>query len=372
MDGQSAKRLRLDGSAEQEASSLTLAGIVEQAKDECVPMSPASTNSRAKNYVCDECGKAFTRPCKLEEHSHMHTGARPYACPFPGCTKTYMRDTHLAVHTRTHSPALRHKYQCSVCPKGFATNQHLKRHMRTHETPKPFACTSCPMAFSKKSQLHAHTSKHTGEPPYKCSECGHGYMHPSQLKRHRMKHSTQDTYRCAVGACTQTFATWSALQTHMKSHKPEPIACAECHEEFKKRHQLTAHMRKCHGDTSVLVCPYDECGRLYSDAKGLNAHVSAVHLGRARFACTHPGCNKSYVYKHSLHNHVAKAHGDGPKDEPKKAPRTPASLVDVLTGAAYSNPEISGRTYMCPIAGCPFQFKRQADLAKHLAHIHHM
>jgi hypothetical protein len=40
-----------------------------------------------RKHACPECGRLFLRPSALRSHSYLHTGERPYPCPFPGCAR---------------------------------------------------------------------------------------------------------------------------------------------------------------------------------------------------------------------------------------------------------------------------------------------
>ncbi|KAJ2804086.1 Transcription factor IIIA, partial [Coemansia furcata] len=352
-----------------------------QAPEPDTPASPAgTTSSRPKNYVCPECNKAFTRPCRLDEHERTHTGVRPFACMYPGCTKAYMRDSHLAAHSRSHDT--HRKYQCPHCDKGFNLNQHLKRHLETHLVLKPHKCTheGCTEAFAKRNQLHLHMCKHTNENPYACDECESSFKYPSQLKRHKRTHCEDTRYVCGAEGCLAKFAKWSELQAHKRDDhtKTEVHTCEFCQATFKRRHGLTLHLLRHDPDRSVYPCTVDGCTRFYLDKNALRAHTMTVHAADARFKCTHEGCDKSYAYAKSLKNHVSKVHDAPPasggvvavsRRSRREARRLPTEL-EVASGMAYADPEVSGRLMQCTVAGCIFRFKRQAELDLHLAAIH--
>ncbi|KAJ2746422.1 hypothetical protein GGI20_001340 [Coemansia sp. BCRC 34301] len=349
------------------------------------PVSPVTTSSsrRPKNYVCPECNKAFTRPCRLDEHERTHTGERPFVCMFPGCGKAYMRESHRAAHSRSHDTKEQRKYQCTQCGKGFNLNQHLKRHLETHLVDKPHACTvdGCTEAFAKRSQLHLHLCKHTGENPYACDMpgCSSSFKYPSQLKRHKRTHCEDTRYVCGAEGCDARFAKWSELQTHKREGhaKPESYACHLCDATFKRRHALTSHLLRHDPDRAVYPCTVDGCSRFYLDKNALRAHTMTVHAVDARFKCEHSGCDKSYAYAKSLRNHVASAHAAPDSATPKPPPRArvrpvrrPPTELEIASGMAYVDPEVSGRLLPCTAAGCPFRFKRQVELDIHLAAIH--
>ncbi len=76
-------------------------------------------NSDKSGYVCDECGKEFTRSHDLKRHvQSRHSGVK--------------------------------EFTCDNCQKSFATRDKLRRHEKVHQE-KTFECQRCHKKFSPRA-----------------------------------------------------------------------------------------------------------------------------------------------------------------------------------------------------------------------------
>uniref|UniRef100_T1I9S6 C2H2-type domain-containing protein n=1 Tax=Rhodnius prolixus TaxID=13249 RepID=T1I9S6_RHOPR len=68
---------------------------------------PECTSHTCFWQSCPRNGRPFKAKYKLVNHIRVHTGEKPFPCPFPGCGKVFARSENLKIHKRTHT---------DVCP----------------------------------------------------------------------------------------------------------------------------------------------------------------------------------------------------------------------------------------------------------------
>lgn len=64
---------------------------------------PECTNHACFWQSCPRNGRSFKAKYKLVNHIRVHTGEKPFPCPFPGCGKVFARSENLKIHKRTHT-----------------------------------------------------------------------------------------------------------------------------------------------------------------------------------------------------------------------------------------------------------------------------
>uniref|UniRef100_H2YD09 C2H2-type domain-containing protein n=1 Tax=Ciona savignyi TaxID=51511 RepID=H2YD09_CIOSA len=131
---------------------------------------PEHTDHACYWQDCSRENKPFKAKYKLINHIRVHTGEKPFQCPYPGCGKV------------------------------FARSENLKIHKRTHTGEKPFCCefSGCNRRFANSSDRKKHTHVHTTDKPYLCKVygCEKSYTHPSSLRKHMKVHESQGDVIC--------------------------------------------------------------------------------------------------------------------------------------------------------------------------------
>ncbi|CCK72306.1 C2H2-type zinc finger protein KNAG_0J02250 [Huiozyma naganishii CBS 8797] len=105
---------RLPGSADSSASSVLTdcptndvkrrasAAAVEQGTAECACNNLAPNIENKRKFKCCVCGKGFRRPSSLATHSNIHTGFKPYVCPYENCHKSFNAKSNMFRHYKLH------------------------------------------------------------------------------------------------------------------------------------------------------------------------------------------------------------------------------------------------------------------------------
>ena len=64
---------------------------------------PEVTDNACYWTNCPREGRPFKAKYKLVNHIRVHTGEKPFPCPYHGCGKTFARSENLKIHKRIHT-----------------------------------------------------------------------------------------------------------------------------------------------------------------------------------------------------------------------------------------------------------------------------
>ncbi|XP_076350939.1 zinc finger protein ZIC 3-like [Tachypleus tridentatus] len=185
------------------------------------------------NHVCfwQDCsrnGRPFKAKYKLVNHIRVHTGEKPFPCPFPGCGKVFARSENLKIHKRTHTGEKPFKCDFEGCDRRFANSSDRKKHSHVHTSDKPYNCKirGCDKSYTHPSSLRKHMKVHgkSSPPP--------GTAPDSTGSNSSMSDYDSDTQVCAAtngnnvnsNALVGSQPTASVLGSGLHGHTTLPLA----------------------------------------------------------------------------------------------------------------------------------------------------
>ncbi|XP_046730413.1 zinc finger protein with KRAB and SCAN domains 7 isoform X1 [Silurus meridionalis] len=363
-----------------------------------------SENPRAR-YVCNTCGRKFTRTSDVRRHQLTHTGERPFRCAH--CEKTFQHAWDLTKHCRkfhgeatfscclcpnqfvnfrsltahhkkSHGGELPHycsicgqasvseaalvqhrkthsatqQYVCEQCGEGFDTLLQRSVHRQSHRMHRKFKCPQCDKTYSRQADVKRHLLSHTGERPHPCNLCGKSFALRAGLQKHQLTHTGERPFPCPH--CPKAFNLLSIMRRHERMHTGErPFLCSQCGKRFLSLGELLKH-DKSHTDARPHVCT--QCQKRFKSKRALHEHVLS-HSGMRPYPCKY--CDKTFSKPFALNRHHLMHTGERPFAclHCEKTFLTSAEL------ALHKRVHTGERPYVCP--ECPWKFRSSSELARH-------
>ncbi|XP_023248249.1 zinc finger protein 567-like [Copidosoma floridanum] len=194
-------------------SGPTIAAVVEAA----VAADDAEA-SKEKPYMCQHCGRRFSRPHEKVKHERIHTGEKPHVCEV--CGKKFRVSYCLTLHMRTHTGV--RPYQCQHCGKRFKASSVYNHHLLTHGDKRAYTCPYCPKTFKTRVQLAGHKNSHTK--PFRCTECSRPFASLYAARSHMETHKKENNLKFSCEICGASYGRAFAVKDHMRqAHEQEII-----------------------------------------------------------------------------------------------------------------------------------------------------
>ncbi|XP_037781631.1 LOW QUALITY PROTEIN: zinc finger protein 791-like [Penaeus monodon] len=274
-------------------------------------------NSKEKNFICEVCGKQYSKNHLLREHivrSHQdHQQAKKYPFQCKHCRRVYSGEKQLQTHyTQFSGPCeicgvvvgcsglfwlhrRNHESECSICNKVFSAKATLEMHMKTKHMEKRLSCPECPKRFAFQSQMSKHMQNvhnQGGAQVFACKECNFITNRKTALRAHdRAMHRIRKVYSCS--GCEGTFKRRSSLENHnCGGNRQGQFSCKICFKAFISFSDLCSHEKSTHGGQVTVGMP-SEAGILNQDIQTYSCQV----------------CHTTFVSGRGLRIHALKVHG---------------------------------------------------------------
>lgn len=249
-------------------------------------------------FQCKECLKCFSRKSRLEDHEVLHSGIRQFECQ--DCDKKYATQAGLRTHIEdVHTENL--PYVCDKCGKGFSKEGKLRYHYAVHIETRDFICDICEKGFKTPAHLSLHKTTHLPQDQKRkrkprdrqkvcvCPFCGKVSTSSNTHNMHLRIHTGEQRYECHI--CFKRFTSSGSHKKHLRVHSGEkPYICQYCQKPFRQKHHMDTHIRGVHTNEKPYQCKY--CPRAFATLGNMRLHEKShgvpASVVKAETAVTFP------------------------------------------------------------------------------------
>lgn len=243
-------------------------------------------HSDERPYKCNEerCDASFKRKEHLKDHDVIHhLDSDMHKCDEANCEAQFKIYHNLQAHQRVVHQNIRNVIcEFEGCDRTFTDKSKLENHSRVHSGDRPFVCPieNCELAFSHLSTLKYHINVHNGVKPYICSYegCQSSFSDPGSLKKHEMIHLIVKPISCTDTNCDATFTRNEHFRSHYESHHTQQAAF-----RHKKEEAAIENVLKLNEIEYVREHRVDF--RCVNDPEGLCARIDFLLLENAKIIC---------------------------------------------------------------------------------------
>ncbi|RDD39256.1 Zinc finger protein ZIC 4 [Trichoplax sp. H2] len=171
---------------------------------------------------CQRAGKPFKAKYKLVNHIRVHTGEKPFQCPFPSCCKLFARSENLKIHKRTHTGKFYQFFKLVFLngrKQEIILDVFIFNECAENNLVRPESCTSL-YKLTEPYFVIIFCYQRESEKPFICEfeGCGRRFANSSDRKKHSHVHTSDKPYICKVPGCEKAYTHPSSLRKHMKTH----------------------------------------------------------------------------------------------------------------------------------------------------------
>ncbi|XP_039452985.1 zinc finger protein ZFP2-like [Culex pipiens pallens] len=166
---------------------------------------------------------ATSKPKRPHDKSSKSTlFAEPASCDVEGCSFATKSRAKFYNHKARHDL----RFHCAHCSERFPSRQRLDQHTFVHTGVKPFCCEQCGKSFRFRASFNEHLDSHSNVRPYACEQCPMAFVRERTLKEHRLKHTDEKNYECRH--CGKKFKYRADQSKHERTHADELTRVEAC------------------------------------------------------------------------------------------------------------------------------------------------